>query len=249
MQNKTNTAADKPKAAVQMDASAAPAAESTSDIGKVVQKGTASDALNPSKIEQIKQKAVSPKEALDNSSPFADESYSEIDKIRVLFGLEPKYTAGKARALEALSKTDSTVKVTDGKVERSHASFKNDTLPKALNVKDLYAAEKLLYQALTSAEIRNSNTNSDGIRFSGETDSDTDIITVKDIDNLRSIGRKSVNDFTSEDIKKAEPFARRYFKELGVKSPFFRAWFLGIGERMTHRKLRSFLKNRLNAER
>ena len=148
-----------------------------------------------------------------------------IDKIRVLFGLEPKYTAGKVRALEALSKTDSTVKVTDGKVERSHASFKNDTLPKALNVKDLYAAEKLLYQALTSAEIRNSNANSDGIRFSGETDSDTDIITVKDIDNLRSIGRKSVNDFTSEDIKKAEPFARRYFKELGVKSPFFRAWF------------------------
>ena len=148
-----------------------------------------------------------------------------IDKIRAVFGLEPKYTAGKARALEALSKTDSTVKVTDGKVERSHASFKNDTLPKALNVKDLYAAEKLLYQALTSAEIRNSNTNSDGIRFSGETDSDTDIITVKDIDNLRSIGRKSVNDFTSEDIKKAEPFARMYFKELGVKSPFFRAWF------------------------
>lgn len=80
LQNKTNTAADKPKAAVQMDASAAPVAESTSDIGEVVQKGTASDALNPSKIEQIKQKAVSPKETLDNSSPFADESYSEIDK-------------------------------------------------------------------------------------------------------------------------------------------------------------------------
>ena len=34
-----------------------------------------------------------------------------------------------------------------------------------------------------------------------------------------------MSEFTSEDIKKAEPFARRYFKELGVKSPFFRAWF------------------------
>lgn len=90
-----------------------------------------------------------------------------IDKIRVFFGLEPKYTAGKAHALETLAKTDSTVKITDGKVERSHASFKNDTLPKALNVKDLYAAEKLLYNALVSAEIRNSNTNSDGIQFSG----------------------------------------------------------------------------------
>lgn len=78
-----------------------------------------------------------------------------IDKIRVLFGLEPKYSAGKARALEVLAKTDSTVKITDGKVERSHASFKNDTLPKALNVKDLYTAEKLLYNALVSAEVRN----------------------------------------------------------------------------------------------
>ena len=148
-----------------------------------------------------------------------------IDKIRVLFGLEPKYSAGKARALEALAKTDSTVKITDGKVERSHASFKNDTLPKALNVKDLYAAEKLLYDTLVSDEVRNGNASSDGIRFSGEAETDADIITAKDIDNLRSIGRKSVNDFTSEDIKKAEPFARRYFKELGVKSPFFRAWF------------------------
>ena len=78
-----------------------------------------------------------------------------IDKIRVLLGLEPKYSAGKANALETLAKTDSTVKVTDGKVERSHASFKNDTLPKALNVKDLYAAEKLLYGALVSDEVRN----------------------------------------------------------------------------------------------
>lgn len=148
-----------------------------------------------------------------------------IDKIRVLLGLEPKYSDGKANALETLAKTDSTVKVTDGKVERSHASFKNDTLPKALNVKDLYAAEKLLYDTLVSDEVRNGNASSDGIRFSGEAEPGTDIITAKDIDNLHSIGRKSVNDFTSEDIKKTEPFARRYFKELGVKSPFFRAWF------------------------
>lgn len=80
LQNDANMAADKPKAAVQTEATAAPVAESTSDIGEVVQEGTPSDASNSSKIEQIKQKAVSSKEALDNSSPFADESYSEIDK-------------------------------------------------------------------------------------------------------------------------------------------------------------------------
>ena len=42
---------------------------------------------------------------------------------------------------------------------------------------------------------------------------------------LRAIGKKSVNNFTSEDIRQAEQFAQRYYKEMGVKSPFFRAWF------------------------
>lgn len=50
-------------------------------------------------------------------------------------------------------------------------------------------------------------------------------ITKEDVDAVQSIPLKSVNDFTSEEIHKTEKFARRYFKELGVKSPFFRAWF------------------------
>lgn len=52
-----------------------------------------------------------------------------------------------------------------------------------------------------------------------------DTITTQDIQNLRSIGRKSINDFTSEDIQKSEKWARKFYKELGTKSPFFRAWF------------------------
>lgn len=50
-------------------------------------------------------------------------------------------------------------------------------------------------------------------------------VTAEDIQAVQSVGRKSINDFTSEDIKKTESFARKYFKEMGVKSPFFRAWF------------------------
>ena len=42
---------------------------------------------------------------------------------------------------------------------------------------------------------------------------------------LRSIGRKSVNNFTSEDVQKSKKWAKKFFAELGVKSPFFRAWF------------------------
>lgn len=50
-------------------------------------------------------------------------------------------------------------------------------------------------------------------------------ITVEDLNAIRSIGRKSINEFTSEDIKKSRKRAYKFYKESGVKSPFFRAWF------------------------
>lgn len=50
-------------------------------------------------------------------------------------------------------------------------------------------------------------------------------ITMQDIEVLRSIGRKSINDFTSADIEKARKWAYKFYQEMGVKSPFFRAWF------------------------
>lgn len=45
------------------------------------------------------------------------------------------------------------------------------------------------------------------------------------IQAIQSIGRKSINDFNTSDFQKTEAFARRYWQEMGVKSPFFRAWF------------------------
>ena len=46
-----------------------------------------------------------------------------------------------------------------------------------------------------------------------------------EISAIQSIGRKSINSFTSSDIQKTEAFAKRYWQEMGTKSPFFRAWF------------------------
>ena len=45
------------------------------------------------------------------------------------------------------------------------------------------------------------------------------------MESIRSIGKISINYFTDEDIKKSEPWARKFYAELGTKSPFFRAWF------------------------
>ncbi len=52
-----------------------------------------------------------------------------------------------------------------------------------------------------------------------------DDISPEEIEAIQSIGRKSVNEFTSAEIARTERFARRYWRDMGTKSPFFRAWF------------------------
>ena len=50
-------------------------------------------------------------------------------------------------------------------------------------------------------------------------------ISAEDVKVLRAMGNKSINGFTSEDIKATQKWAYKFYKELGAKSPFFRAWF------------------------
>lgn len=51
------------------------------------------------------------------------------------------------------------------------------------------------------------------------------VMTQAEIQAVQNIGRVSVNAFSFTDIKATERFAQRYWQEMGVKSPFFRAWF------------------------
>ena len=46
-------------------------------------------------------------------------------------------------------------------------------------------------------------------------------ITLADVEILRSIGRKSINKFTADEIKKSQKWAYKFYQELGTKSPFF----------------------------
>ncbi len=68
----------------------------------------------------------------------------------------------------------------------------------------------------------------DGVRYSLEDYNKP--ITVDDVDVLKSIDKingkpKSISQFTSEDIEKAQKWAYKFYKDIGTKSPFFRAWF------------------------
>lgn len=50
-------------------------------------------------------------------------------------------------------------------------------------------------------------------------------ITEQDIQQIRAIGRKSINEFTDADIKATQKWAYKFYRQMGTKSPFFRAWF------------------------
>ena len=94
----------------------------------------------------------------------------------------------------------------------------------------LLEAERLYAKAFARAGTQPELTD-DGAQYSisdqpeGRSEAEPYPITTADVAAIQSIGRKSVNDFSGDEIRTAEPFARRYWRELGVKSPFFRAWF------------------------
>lgn len=49
--------------------------------------------------------------------------------------------------------------------------------------------------------------------------------TDEDVQNVQSIGRKNINDLTEDELRRIEGFAAKAWADMGVKSPFFRAWF------------------------
>ena len=55
--------------------------------------------------------------------------------------------------------------------------------------------------------------------------SNRNALTKSDVLLAQSIGRKSINSLTSVEINNISAFAQKYWNELGVKSPFFRAYF------------------------
>ena len=164
-------------------------------------------------------------------------------------GMELVLTDGKV--LEELAKTDKTLweKIRDwffdiiGQIRRSWQDLNQASKTAQVlkeTVESLEEIERLFTEGVREAGERTrtagveTETQTDGEKVYSFTPADFEKpITLHDIEVLRSIGRKSINAFTSEDIEKAQKWAYKYFKDLSVKSPFFRAWF---GEWRAHQK-------------
>lgn len=103
-------------------------------------------------------------------------------------------------------------------------------------IKKKSANTPLLQNAIAhTPKARDSQTSTNSISQTNEKSQDTlkkssritseDVSTLREIINAHNGERVSVNDFTSEDIQKAQKWAYKFYNELGTKSPFFRAWF------------------------
>ena len=168
------------------------------------------------------------------------EQASELAREEVVAdGMELIFTDGKV--LEELAKTDKTLwqKIRDwffdmiGQIRNSYrglnqASKTAQVLRESMETLD--EVERLFTEGVREAGERAATagveTRTEGEKVYSFTPADFEKpITLHDIEVLRSIGRKSINAFTSEDIEKAQKWAYKFYKEMGTKSPFFRAWF------------------------
>lgn len=76
--------------------------------------------------------------------------------------------------------------------------------------------------------VQNKNSTGEGGQFSISSDKFSEYnkpITLDDIKMLRNIGRKSINEFTTDELEVAQKWAYKFYQQLGTKSPFFRRWF------------------------
>ena len=101
------------------------------------------------------------------------------------------------------------------------------------SVKGKFSLDEAYRKAVSSGNVQerrntlagqNAQTAEDG-KVSNSIEDYKKPITEQDVEVLRSIGRKSVNEFTGADLQKAGKWAYKFYQELGTKSPFFRAWF------------------------
>ena len=158
--------------------------------------------------------------AMENASLFVKvvtkvrEFIANLRKAQTdMYGGNEELHDAALKLREALKSLEEVQEVFDNALENSIRNMRN-ALAEAENAKTRENLDVLEKQA-----------EKEGLQLSEEYSDYDKPITVYDVEVLRSIGRKSINSFTSEDIQKAAKWAYKFYKELGTKSPFFRAWF------------------------
>lgn len=170
------------------------------------------DIITANRWENYKERISEPEAKEEAYAYFASYVFSEIGEEQFIKDMEEL-------ANENPKEHNAIIEFLKSIIDKIRSMFGNNSV----EVKNL---EKLYLDAI---KTRETETNTDEKQYSKQNDLEymqyDKPITVEDIKVLRSIGRKSINDFTSEDIQKSQKWAYKFYQQLGTKSPFFRAWF------------------------
>ncbi|MBQ3504780.1 MAG: hypothetical protein IJA75_08760 [Oscillospiraceae bacterium] len=118
------------------------------------------------------------------------------------------------------------------KLVRAYQGYKPDSVEgrAVASMKEMLPVIEAFYaDALTEAsenrqgaEGQKNTTREGGTKYHAR---NAESFTASEAQAIQNIGRKSIFAFTSADTKATERLAMRHWKEMGNKSPFFRAWF------------------------
>ncbi len=123
------------------------------------------------------------------------------------------------------------------KIRNAYAKLKPNSVEgrQVASMKDsIEAIEDLFLEGIESASAKAAGAQKNTAQEGGRVASTRYQMRQDEIDSIQAISKKgssgqdvgkSINEFSSAEIKATERFARRYWQEMGTKSPFFRAWF------------------------
>lgn len=159
----------------------------------------------------------------------ADEEYADYDTFIPDYTREMANTALESGEITVYSSypIENGVFVTPSAMEALGYSGNGKIYSKKVKLSDVAWIDVTQGQYAKADVDYDSNVKKRDMEFSVSTRADgkDGEISIKDVEAIRSIPRKSINEFSSEEIAKTEKWARKFYKELGTKSPFFRAWF------------------------
>ncbi|MGN1419672.1 MAG: LPD23 domain-containing protein, partial [Acutalibacteraceae bacterium] len=150
---------------------------------------------------------------------------NEIEKYAQEHGFIEELNA----AYESMSEIDSAHKLIDKRKERSPEALYYDTAGE-IEARDTESRVNLSKEERQNKKpdvYRNNYVFSDGFYKdnNGKVLYSLKGVSREEVNKLQSIGKKSVNQFSDDDIKKSEKWAKIFYRDLGEKSPFFRSWF------------------------
>lgn len=200
------------------------------------------------------RKGISVEELIERKMPqvrrtYAQKGYSDEQLYDIAYeemvadSMEPMLTDG--RVIQKLKTRDQTgwsfikdyiLEIAE-KVRKAYAKLKPNSVEgqQVAAMKDrIEAIEDLFLEGIESAGARAAAAQKNTAQTGGVAASSRYQMKQSEIDAIQAISKKdssgkdvgkSINEFSSAEIKATERFARQYWQEMDTKSPFFRAWF------------------------